>query len=582
MIRFLSALILLVMVGCSSSGDADLVLRNAAVYTMEEAAPWASAVVIKGNQILAVLEDEGAVDEFIGPETRVVDLDGAFVLPGFIDGHVHFDGAGRLLRDANLLRVSDDDDLRAELSRVVAILPEGEWITGGNWGAYEEWAEGAAAAGAKQRGRWEPTRQTIDSITPANPVFVNSFERALYLADTAALEAAGLLDKPVDGMRLDGAGKPTGLIDRGSPAIEKLRAAVKPKSEARLLDEGRAALKRLAESGIVEVHDITGDEQMELYVKLQEMGELTTRVWMRADLSRASEFNERGIKLGNHPKTGQPDPYLRWGAYKGYIDGIMGNHTALFYDPYDDQPDNYGAYRHHTSDDPGPDYKNGNMQKMYDYLLEAHRGGFPANVHAIGTKGTALMLDTYEKLKGDVGGSLEGYRVIHCQVVRPQDFARFQEIGVIAEINPFHLSDDMRWMEERIGKERSKGAYAFQSLLDNGTTLVFGSDWPGTNAAWYHTEPKYLIHAAVTRTTVNHTPEGGWFPEQKISMEEALKAYTINAARAAFNGDTRGSLKAGKLADITVLDHNLMEIDPSEILETKTLMTIVDGRVVYE
>jgi predicted amidohydrolase YtcJ len=159
---------------------------------------------------------------------------------------------------------------------------------------------------------------------------------------------------------------------------------------------------------------------------------------------------------------------------------------------------------------------------------------------------------------------------------------RFRQLNVIAEINPYHVSDDMRWMEERIGRERSKGAYPFRSLLDNGATLVFGSDWPGTNAAWYHIGPQYLIHAAVTRTTINHEPEGGWFPEEKISMEEALKAYTINAARAAFDGDTRGSLKPGKLADITVLDRNLLEIDPREILDTRVLMTVVDGKVVYE
>jgi predicted amidohydrolase YtcJ len=259
----------------------------------------------------------------------------------------------------------------------------------------------------------------------------------------------------------------------------------------------------------------------------------------------------------------------------------MGTHGALFFETYDDQPGNYGHYRPHTSNAPPP-YIEGDMEKMFHYLEVAHRAGYVANVHAIGTKGVALMLDTYERLKEELGVDLEGYRVIHCQVVRPEDFPRFEELNVIAEINPYHLSDDMRWMEERIGHERCKGAYAFKSLLDNGTTLVFGSDWPGTSAAEYHVHPKYLIHAAVNRTTINHTPEGGWFPEQKISMEEALKAYTINAARATFEGDVKGSIKSGKLADITVLDRNLLEIDPREILDVNVEMTIVDGKIVFE
>jgi predicted amidohydrolase YtcJ len=191
------------------------------------------------------------------------------------------------------------------------------------------------------------------------------------------------------------------------------------------------------------------------------------------------------------------------------------------------------------------------------------------------------MLDMYERLRNE-GVDLTGFRVIHNQVVRPQDFPRFNELGVIAEVNPYHISDDMRWMEERIGYERSKGAYAFASMLENGTMLSFGSDWPGTSAAEYHMHPKYLIHAAVNRTTLNHTPEGGWFPEQRISVHEALKAYTINNAIAAFEGDIRGSLKEGKLADITVCDLNLLEIDPRDILNMNVEMTIVDGEIVFQ
>ncbi|MDH4220063.1 MAG: amidohydrolase family protein, partial [Candidatus Aminicenantes bacterium] len=244
-----------------------------------------------------------------------------------------------------------------------------------------------------------------------------------------------------------------------------------------------------------------------------------------------------------------------------------------------DQPNNYGHWRPHTSDD--PDQKVGNMEKMYSLIKVGLDIGFVPNVHAIGTRGVAEMLDLYERLKNE-GVDLTGFRVIHAQVLRPQDFPRFKALNVIAEVNPYHISDDMRWMEERIGHERCKGAYAFKSLLDNGAVLSFGSDWPGTSAALYHMHPRYLIYAAVTRKTVTGTPEGGWFPEQRISVEEALKAYTINNAYACFEDIIRGSLEEGKLADITVFDRNLLEIPKEEILRADVLYTIIDGKIIFE
>ncbi len=502
------------------------------------------------------------------------------MVPGFIDGHIHFDSAGALLTDINLLRVSDEQGLRDEVARVVDNIDDGEWIVGGMWGAYEQWALGAAQAGAGPESRWLPFKAMIDEVSTENPCLLSSFDRKLFLANTPALEAAGLLSDPLAGMQRHHDGSPTGLIRAASPALDRIRQLIKPKSEARSLAENRAALRELAASGIVEVHDIAKPDQTARLVKLQENGELTCRFWLRPDLSRGAELGEAGLTMGLHPVNKEPDGWLRYGALKGYIDGIMGTHGALFFEPYNDQPGNYGHYRRHTSDD--PDFATGNMEKMYGLLTEARESGFVANVHAIGTKGSALMLDTYERLMKEVGRDLEGYRVIHAQVIRPEDFPRFKELNVIAEVNPYHISDDMRWMEERIGHERCKGAYAFRSLLDNGATLSFGSDWPGTSAAYYHVHPRYLIHAAVNRTTLAGEPEGGWFPEQKITMHEALEAYTINNAAAAFEGDSRGSIKAGKLADITVIDRNLMEIDPSEILDMEIEMTIVDGRVVYE
>ena len=581
-LTLLAAVALLGVASCGpeyvSDNPADLILLNGDVYTMEEDHPWASAVVVTGNTITAVLDDDSEANAYRGPDTEVIDLDGKFVVPGFIDGHVHFNGAGGLINDANLMAVSDNEGLVAEMERVVAIQEDGEWLTGGLWGAYEEWSLGAEAADEKSDSRWEPDRWVIDEITAANPCLLNSFDSQLYLANTAALQAAGLEDAPVDGMKLNDEGVPTGLIYRGSEALGRIRDVQTPKSHERLLNENRAALKALREAGIVEIHDIARPDQTARFVELQESGELSTRVWLRPDLSRGADLGESGLTMGLHPTTKEPDSFLRYGALKGYIDGIMGTYGALFFEPYDDQPDNYGHYRRHTSNDSRMQVED--MEKMYSLIHAGIDFGFVPNVHAIGTKGVALMLDMYERLSNE-GVDLTGFRVIHNQVVRPQDFPRFQELGVIAEVNPYHLSDDMRWMEERIGHERSKGAYAFASMLEFGTMLSFGSDWPGTSAAEYHMHPKYLIHAAVNRTTLNHTPEGGWFPEQKISVHEALKAYTINNAFAAFEDDIRGSLKAGKLADITVCDLNLLEIDPADILNMNVEMTIVDGEIVF-
>ncbi len=571
---------LFMTVSCSKPPPADIILMNGEVYTMEPDHPWASSVAITGNKITAVLDEGKNMDPYKGPDTRVIDMTGKFIVPGFIDGHVHFNGAGRLINDANLMAVSDDDGLKAEMERVVSILEDGEWITGGLWGAYEEWALGAVEAEKKRRGRWEPDRWTIDEITRNNPCLLYSFDRALFLANTSALKAAGLEKSREEGMKLDWRGRPTGLIQRGSPALEKIQTVVKPKSHERMLNENRVSLKALREAGIVEIHDIARPDQTARFTELQKNGELTCRVWLRPDLSRGAELKENGLTMGLHPETKQPDPWLRYGALKGYIDGIMGTHGALFYEPYDDQPDNYGHYRRHTSDD--SDFKTGNMDKMYDLIKVGYDAGFVSNVHAIGTQGVALMLDTYERLMTDLGKDLEGFRVIHAQVIRSQDFPRFKQLNVIAEVNPYHISDDMRWMEERIGHERCKGAYAFKSLLNNGATLSFGSDWPGTSAAEYHMHPKYLIHAAVNRTTLKDTPEQGWFPEQRISVHEALKAYTINNAYAAFEDDIRGSIKKGKLADITVCDRNLMRIYPKDILKMEIDMTIVDGKIVFE
>jgi len=560
---------------------ADLVLLNGDVYTVDAENPVAGAVAIRGNKIIAVCKKGEEARKYIGEETRVIDLGGKFVLPGIIDAHVHFASAGALINDANLMLVSDGQGLRKEIGRVVEILDDGEWISEGLWGAYEQWALGDSGQAKREAQKpWRPNRFMIDDLTPNNPCFLCRFDRKEWLANTAALKASGLEKVRLEGMEIGKDGQPTGIIFRPSPAFERLVKARKPKSEQRLLDENRAALRALREAGIVEVHDIATADQTQRFIELQKNGELTCRVWLRPDLSLGSKLKEKGLTMGLHPQTKVKDGWLRYGALKGYIDGIMGTHGALFFEPYNDEPQNYGHWRVHTSDD--PELKKGNMDKMYQLIKQCLEAGFVPNVHAIGDRGVAEMLNLYERLKMELRMDLKGFRVIHAQVIRPQDFPRFKALNVIAEVNPYHISDDMRWMEERIGHERCKGAYAFKSLLSCGARLSFGSDWPGTTAALYHMHPRYLIYAAVSRKTLKGTPQDGWFPEQRISREEAIRAYTINNAYAAFEDHIRGSLKAGKLADITIFDRNLLTIPEEEILKAEVALTIVDGKIVFE
>ncbi|MGH7599505.1 MAG: amidohydrolase, partial [bacterium] len=280
---------------------------------------------------------------------------------------------------------------------------------------------------------------------------------------------------------------------------------------------------------------------------------------------------------------------IRLGAVKGHIDGIMGTSGARFYEPYDSDPEkkNRGHWRPLTwvSPDRRTELNRGPFTQM---MINADAADIQVTVHAIGDEANGVMLDMIEAMTKANGPKDRRMRLVHAQVFAPRDFARLQGLGIVAEVQPFHLSDDMRWMEERIGHERCKGAYAFKTLRDKGATLSFGSDWPGTTASYYPINPIYGLYAAVTRQTVKRTPVAGWFPEEKISVEEAIKAYTWGSAYASFEENIKGTITEGKLADIAVLDHNLLRTKPVDWLDergevkVKTLYTIMDGRIVYE
>ncbi|HUF48610.1 MAG TPA: amidohydrolase [Vicinamibacterales bacterium] len=590
---------LLAAVGCGSSGGPvpDLVLVNGRVYTVETAEPWAEAVAVTGERITAV-GSTTAVRALAGPSTRVIDLDGAFVSPGFNDGHVHVDSTGALLTGANLLDVHVADTFRQRIQDATARLPAGSWITRGDWGAYEQWGAGSAGAtgtpgATSARGPFMPDRQMVDDVTPEHPVFVNRFDRSVYFANGLALKLAGVVDdvrNPAGGEFVrDAAGRLTGVL-RGT-AVDVVRRAVAPVSFDQRLAQVRAVLQEAREAGVTTIQDLTNGPQLRAYQHLYHQGDLTVRIMLRPTLDQAPRLEALGITrgFGNH--------WLKYIGYKAWVDGIMGGSSAMFFRPYDHDPANKGLLRPIMSPESRPGFAAamtegqhyteippGNLEQL---LTVAVRTGVTPHIHAIGDKGNRIILDIFERVLTEEGlvGTDHRWRVIHAQVVKDEDIPRFGRLGLVAEINPYHVSDDMRWMEERIGAERSTGAYAFRKLEDAGAVLVFGSDSPGTNAARYFLNPVYGLYAAVSRQTLTGEPAGGWFPDQRLTIAEAIEAATKNPAWASFEEDLKGTITVGKLADLAVFDTNLVEVgqqEPARLLEAQVLYTIVGGRVVYE
>ena len=550
-------------------GDADLILIGGEIYTVEPDPPRARGVAMRGGRIVAV-GSEKEVSRYRGPNTVVVELDEAFVLPGFIDNHTHFNRAAQLLLGINLLDVADSAVLVERVAAARDRLPGGAWILGGDWGAYEEWAMGSTGRGGEAASgeRFKPHRSMIDPLTPETPVLLRRWDRGEYLANGVALELAGITrhtPDPAGGTieRDRETGEPTGILT--GTAVELVQRVIPPESFEQRVLEARVALQRLAENGVTGIHDITGDHQMRVFQYLRDRDELTVRVYARPTLDKWSDLAAVGIQ------SGFGDDYLKIGGLKGFVDGIMGNSSARFREPYDHQPDQSGNWRTMVVEPPG----------IAELIRAADSVGLIPQVHAIGDLAVDTLLDWFELAIERNGPGDHRFRMIHAQVVEEDDFERFGKLGIIAEVQPYHAIDDMRWMEERIGHVRSKGAYAFKSLLEGGALLSFGSDWPGTNAAWYPAKPLLGIYAAVTRRTLDGRPEEGWFAEERVDVETAIRAYTINNAYAAGEEDLKGSIKVGKLADFTILDRDLLEIDPSEIKDVRVLATIVNGRMVY-
>ncbi len=549
----------------AAADDADMILINGTVWTADNEKLWTEAIAVRGDRIIAAGNNE-EMEQYKNVNTEVIDLGGRFVVPGFIDNHTHFNRAGELIFGINLLDVADTGEFIDRVRGAHDRLPEGAWIHGGDWGAYEDWEMGEVGTrennNRDNKERFTPHREMIDSITVDRGVLLSRWDRSEYLANAYALQKANLsCDDPVEGLVCKN-GSPTGIVT--GDALEKVRGVIPQKKFEQRLAEARAALERLRKFGVTGIHDITTPEQMKVFQYLRDNGELTTRVYARPTLDKWKELAAVGITHGFG------DEYLKIGGLKGFVDGIMGNSTAQFYEPFDHNNE-FGIWRDMM-------YPENNMQQL---IIDADAAGLVPQIHAIGDRAIDSLLTMYEYAVEVNEPRDRRFRIIHTQHLRDASVAdRIAENDIIAEMQPFHAIDDMRWMEERIGG-RARWAYAFRTLHDAGVMLSFGSDWPGTSASWYPADPLLGIYAAVTRKTVEGTPGGGWYPEERIDVETALRAYTINNAYAAFEEAIKGSISPGKLADIVVLDRNIFEIDPMEIKDAQVTMTVLGGEVIY-
>lgn len=558
-------LIFLVLSTCSdkptSASAVDHVFKNGKIWTGDAQQPWASWVAVKGEEIIA-LGSENAKPPKAQEET---DLLGQLLVPGFNDSHVHFSSAGALLLGINLLDVNEEEKFVTRVKETTQRLPKGSWITRGDWGAYEAWGVGSAGEDNKSRTVFTPHRSMIDAITPDHPVLVVRYDRTEGLANALALKELEIESE-------------SGILE-GEVLREALRQ-VPEKSFERRLAESRRALEECRKWGVTTVQDMSPLDQVDVYEHLYEKGDLTCRInFAPARLSEYENMIQKGWtvnwdgELAPHPTGGD---WISFGTIKSHIDGIMGARSARFFQPYNDniadQMDWRGGWREFSKD----------MPSFKEMLLAADKGNVQLRVHAIGDQANSILLDILDTLDHFNGAKDRRFRLVHAQVISPGDFQRFQGRNIVAEVQPYHVTDDMRWMEERIGYERCKGAYAFKTLEDNGCILSFGSDWPGTNASYYPINPLMGLYAAVTRQTVKGEPAEGWFPEQRISLEKALRAYTWGAAYGAFEEDTKGTIEPGKLADFSLIDTDLFNTSPGQWLAAEIALTVVGGKVVYK
>lgn len=551
MIRSLAAAGSLCLSLAACGGKADLVVTDGLLWTgLARGAPRAGAVAIARGKIVA-LGDSAAVARYLGPRTTIVRARGGLVMPGFTDGHTHFIDGGFQLASVDLRDAATPAEFIRRIQAYAKTLKPGEWILGGDWD-HTRWP-----------GQRLPQHQWIDSVTADNPVFVNRLDGHEALANAAAMRAAGVTKQtatPPGGeiLRDPRTGEATGIFK--DKALDVIGRAVPEPSPERRDSALARALAHAARLGVTATAHMSASwADLASYRRLERAGRLTLRValYLPLDAWRAVADS---VRRGG----GSGDAWVKIGGVKGFMDGSAGSRTAYFFEPYSDSAGYYGLLQHPEAD-------------MRNWIGNADSAGLQIAVHAIGDRANAILLSIYDSVARAHGRRDRRFRVEHAQHLRPQDIPRFGDLGVIASMQPYHAIDDGRWVEQRIGPVRIRTTYAFRTLLATGATLAFGSDWTVAPL-----DPVLGVYAAVSRRTLDGKNPNGWIPEQKIAVDEALRAYTWGNAFATFDERTRGVLAPGYDADVVVLDRNLFTLPADSLDQARVRCTIVGGKVVYQ
>lgn len=532
---------------------ADLVVTSARVWTGAKGRPEARAVAIRGGKFVAVGSDAD-IKRLIGPDTRVIEARGRRVIPGLIDSHTHIISGGLQMARLSLREASNREQFTRLTGERARELGEGKWVLGGRW-TVDSWADPTP-----------PGREWIDAVTPDNPVFLSRMDGHMGLANSVALKLAGITrEGPPDpkGGRIDRdaeSDEPTGLLR--DAAMELVARHIPAPDEAQLDQALLRAMRHANRWGITMVHDMFDSRDMPVFSSALRAHWLTVRIygfWSTRDW----ESGFWSLALGE-PRFSD---MFRIVGFKGYMDGSLGSRTAYMAEPFADNAPERKDWRgllNAMADPPS---------EMAERCLFADKIGLQTAIHAIGDQANHLLLDIYEQVRRINGTRDRRQRIEHAQHILPADIARFAELDVIASMQPLHKADDGRYAEQALGSHRLQGSYAFGSLLKSGATVCFGSDWPVVTL-----NPFKGMAAAVT----GRTHDGKvWIPQENITIEQALRCYTLNGARACFKEAWLGTIEPGKLADLVILDRDLLSIQPHQIAEVRPILTVVAGRVVY-
>jgi len=522
------------------------------IYTNDPAQPWADAMAVSEGKITCIGKTDHVVLDCGGGQEGVetVNLRGQFVMPGFNDAHVHLGGAGADELAVLLTGVPSAEEMQKRVATAVAQHKPGEWITGGGWD-HTQWPE-----------KRFPNRQQLDAVAPKNPVILTHISGHVAVANSLALKSAEI-DKttpnpPGGEIEHDALGEPTGMLkEYAAMTLVKVRIPDPAPEQRRKGIE--LVLANVARNGVTSVQDFSEWADFQTYQELKEEKKLSVRITMwlpfNAPLNELQNMRAQG---------GTTDPWLKTGALKAFTDGAMGSRTAAMLEPYSDDPSTSGI----LTIDP---------EKLTAMAIQRDKAGFQLAFHAIGDRANRISLDVFEAVRKANGPRDRRDRIEHAQVVAPMDFARFAELHVIASMQPSHQTTDMRWAEDRIGRERIVGAYAWATMLKNKVPLAFGTD--------YNVEPISPfrgLYACVTRERPDGGPKNGWEPQEKISLAECIRAYTSGSAYAQFEEGKKGELKAGEFADFIILSNDLTKVPPAQFTKTRVLRTVVGGRTVFQ